>query len=377
MPRGYGITPHGIRAWIRVSSKADEFDELRVKRFAPGTSPKDIKAWRSKTRDSLKMQLEQRRQQRARELGTAGTFAADAVAYLNAVAALPTFETRKRDIQLWVDEFGPRRRDEIAPHEIRAVRDRWLTVGPVRRMKKVNGVGQWVSVPGPLAASTVNHRLRALSNLYTVLDGRHTRNPVREVPEVNEPQAVPRDLNYEEIRLALAAMSDQGLAEKGKERKDYSLAKVRARCIAWSGITPGELARITKPDNRHGEGFVVVPPRRKGRGAAGRIVPLSADGVEAFADLDRLSAYGRFSVRAVFRAWQLGCRAALGRTVRLYDLRHSYVTAVVRATKSLETAQRLAGHTDPRTTRRYAVSALLSTLRAGVDATFPDKDKPQ
>jgi hypothetical protein len=48
--------------------------------------------------------------------------------------------------------------------------------------KLVDGRMQWVEVDEPLSASSVDNRLRALRNLWTVLNGRHAPNPVREVP---------------------------------------------------------------------------------------------------------------------------------------------------------------------------------------------------
>src|SRR5690349_21074243 len=133
MPKGFTKTATGSRAWVRVTSKADEFDELRTKRFPKDVTPQEVRAWRERTRAILRQQLDQRRKQRVELYGTPCSFRADAVAYLAAVKALPTYKTRCRDIRLWVDEFGSRRRETIAPHEIRAVRDRWLTVGPRRR----------------------------------------------------------------------------------------------------------------------------------------------------------------------------------------------------------------------------------------------------
>lgn len=375
MPRGFCRTATGFRAWVRVTSKHDGFNALDTKRFAATATVADIQAWRTETRTRLQQRLETRRQRRALIHGQPGTFTADAENYLAAVRAMPTFRQRAKDIALWIDEFGDRGRRTIQSHEIRAVRDRWLTVGPRRRWQKVNGVGQWLDVAEPLAASSVNHRLRALSNLWTVLDGRHAQNPIREVPEAIEPRAVPRAIDYATIRQILDAMSDQGFPQRAQKRPDHSLAKVRARVLAWTGMTPSELAALRPSDINWTDAVLAAPPRRKGRGAPGRVLPLSQDALDALRDFDRLNAYGRFTERAVLRAWQLAAVAVLGRRVRLYDLRHSFITAVVRETRSLSTAQLLAGHTDPRTTQRYALAAILPTLRAGIDATFPSDKK--
>lgn len=382
MPQGFTRTRTGFRAWVRVSSKPAEFDQLLTKRFPANTDLSRIRAWRTEARGRLQQRLEQHCYQRAVRIGTPGTFRADAVTYLVAVQAMTTYRERCWQIALWVEIFGDRQRDTIKAHEIRAIRDRWLTDGPKRRWRRINGVGQWVDEVAPLAASTVNHRLRALSNLWTVLDGRHAPNPVREeVPEAAEPVEVPRALDYQTIRRILEAMSDQGLAIKGETRRPYSLAKVRARVMAWTGVTPKELGKVEPADIRWDDAFLLVPARRKGRGAPGRIVPLGPDGLGALRDFDRLSAYGRFSTRAVLRAWQHACRTVIGRSVRLYDLRHSFVTGIVRATGNLDAAQLLAGHTDRRTTRRYGLSAVLPLLRASVDAftssVTPKEEKPQ
>lgn len=380
MPRGFSATPTGFRAWVRVSSTLDRFDELKTRCFPRGTSARTIHAWRDDTRIQLRLRLETHRERLSLAHGTAGTFHRDAQQYLEAVRALPTYAERVREIALWIAAFGPRPRGSIKPHEIRAVRDRWLTVGPRRVWQRINGVGQWIDLLGPLAASTVNHRLRALSNLWTVLDGRHAPNPVREVPEAPEPRAIPRALDYDTIRAVLAAMSDQGRALKGQPRREHSLAKVRTRVLAWTGITPTELAGLTPEAVHWDDDLLIVPGRRKGRGAPGRIVPLSPDARAALRDFDRLQAYGAFQSRAVLRAWQRACVIVLGTPTRLYDLRHSFITSIVRATKNLTTAQLLAGHQDPKTTRRYALSAVLPTLRAGIEAftnaTTPQKKTP-
>lgn len=368
-PRGFMRTATGFRAWVRVSAKRDGFDTLATKRFLRETTAREIRAWRTATRAGLRRQLDAHRQRRAEVAGAPGTFRADAVAYLKAVRALPTFKQRVKDIALWVEEFGDRPRPSIKPHEIRAVRDRWLTAGPKRRWRRVNGVGQWVDVAEPLAGSSVNHRLRALSNLWTVLDGRHAPNPVREVPEAEESQAVPRAIDYRTIRRILDAMADRGRPTKGEKRPLHSLAKVRARVMAWTGVTPRELGLIGPQDVLWDDALLTVPARRKGRGGApGRIVPIGPDALEALKEFHRLHAYGPFCGRAVLRAWQLAAKAVLGRTVRLYDLRHSFVTGILRATGNMATAQILAGHNDPRTTRRYALAAVLPMLRAGIDA---------
>lgn len=369
--RGYTKLQNGkLRAWVRVASRRDGFNEIKTKTFPAKTRPAEIQDWRAATRTKLRAQLKAHRAARAVATGASSGFAADVIErYLPAVTAMPTYRQRVKDMHLWIAEFGTRDRHSIQPHEIRAVRERWLTVGPKRKLQLINGVRQWVDVAEPLSASSVNHRLRALSNFFTVLDpGRP--NPVHAVPEADEPRAIPRAVDYETIRRILDTMADRGRPVKGETRPKASLAKVRARVMAWTGLEPTELGRVPEQDLRDAleMGALFVPGRRKGAGAEGRVIPLNEDAMAAIADLVRLEAWGPFRGRAVLRAWQIACRKVLGRSLRLKDLRHSFVTATVRGTKELTTAQLLAGHTDPRTTRRYALAAMLPLLRAGIDA---------
>lgn len=381
MPQGYVRLADGrFRAWVRVSAKADGFDRLRTKRFSSSTTRSEITAWRIRTREALTVQLDRERQRRAQMLGTATTgFRVDVLQhYLPAVTALVSYEQRVKDMALWIAEFGDRDRRTIQAIEIRAVRDRWLTVGPKRVQRTVAGTRRWEAITAPLSASSVNHRLRALSNFFTVIDP-EAPNPVRRVPEASEPQAVPRAISYEVIRNVLDAMPDRGRPTKGQPRPTASLAKVRARVLAWAGVEPTELGRLSEQDLRDAlvTSVLVMPGRHKGRdGGPGRLIPLSPEAVSAITDLVALGAWGPFSRHSVLHAWQRACVSVLGRTLRLKDLRHAFVTTIVASTRDLKLAQMLAGHRDDRTTRRYALAALLPMLRAGVDASFPtDKEK--
>lgn len=386
-PRGYRKTATGFRAWVRRKSIRDDFNELKTKRFHGTPTPAELRAWRATAKDELQAMLTARRRARAAIVDAPSSgFRHDAIyRYLPAVQAMPTYEQRVRDIMQWVDEFGDRDRHGIQPYEIRAVRDRWLTVGPKLIRKTINGASQLVAVAEPLAASTVNHRLRALSNLYTVLDGKRAKNPVRDdVPEADEPHGIPRSLDYDTLRQIIDAMPERGRGDKGHARPTFSSAKLCVRCLAWSGIMPKELHAIIKAERatpgsaiHRDDALIVVPPRRKGHGAPGRIVPLGPEGMAAFGELVSKIEHVRFDTRGTLRAWHAASKAVLGHTVRLYDLRHSFVTAVTKATKDLRLAGKLAGHVKASTTDRYAMAALLPTLRAGIESTFPDKEPKQ
>jgi integrase len=351
---GIVVSRKGYRAFVRVKGFP-----LHSKRFPANTELQVMKDWRELTRAKLLV----RRDQKIAALPASGSFRADVVRYLPAVAAMPTYAERVREMNVWKAVFGDQPSLEIASVQVQTMRDQWLTVGP--RWVQRKGKGR-ILVDKPLSASAVNHRLRALSNFFTVLYPK-ADNPVKTVDEPDEGQGVPRSVPYKVVRQVITAMTDQGRApKKGMLREDFSAAKVRARCLAWSGITPKELARLTKSDNRWKENLIVVTPRKKGRGAPGRLVPLTKEGRAAFREFDRRNLYGPFNVGVVNRALALACKAAGLPKITCYTFRHSFITGVVRATRNLKLGGLLAGHKDERTTRRYWLAAELAVMQDGM-----------
>lgn len=71
MPRGFTKTATGFRAWVRVASKRDDFNEIRTKRFPATATPPEIRDWRATTRDRLSVDLQARRRRRAEITGGA------------------------------------------------------------------------------------------------------------------------------------------------------------------------------------------------------------------------------------------------------------------------------------------------------------------
>ncbi len=283
----------------------------------------------------------------------AGTFAADASRYLRSVTALADYAGRAVHIALWVDLFGDRRRHTIRPDEIRAQRDRWLTVGPKRRC--VNGRG-WVDVPEPLAASTVSHRLRALENLWTVLDTKHAYNPVRDVPEPREPDARPRAIPYDVLEAILAAMPETGQGLRGKKREGKSKTKARLRLMAFTGLTNSQIAHLTPADFDFSRPAIRRKARSKGKGASGGWFPVPADAAEAMRAFETAQAWGTFSRSSLHKSFRRACKALnLPANLTPYMARHSYVSAILKQTGDIKATQQLVQHADTKTTMRYAL----------------------
>jgi integrase len=290
--------------------------------------------------------------------------------YLDAVAALPTYSERERDIALWVVEFGARAIGSVTATDIHRARDRWLTKGPrlvqvwKRDPKTGTSLRTFKPVKKPLSASTVNHRLRALENLFTVLCGVRAPNPVREVPEAEEPESPPRALPPALVRELLDEIT-------------APVSRAWLEVLAWTGIPPATVARMS-PEHLDLDGATAwVPGRLKGQGTKGRRVPLNVLGVAAWRRFVAADAWRETPPKNNWRReWRAACRVVEQRKrkaktpidlskTRPYDLRHSFGTMTDLQGGDAHATQLLLGVTQ-KTAERYAKAAIDPRLLAAV-----------
>ena len=311
------------------------------KRYHRATPLWDLKEKRIALQAEL---FEQRNAGTLRQRRRKSTLKEDAKDYLKAVRGLETYKERRHHIDLWVERFGDRDRRQIQPHEIQAERDRWKLEGK--------------------AASTINHYLRALSNLYKVLDPKG-ENPVRHVPELDEPDAIPRAVPRTIIDAIFAAMPE-------------SQTRARLRVLCATGISQSTFAHLTEADVDLESGTVRLPKRKKGQGAAARLLPLTADGIDAFKEVAKLEAWGKYSTSSVYKSFRLACdkveaqhnegkkkkdRIDLSH-LRPYDLRHTFGTDLSLATDgNTATIALFMGHSSPAQADRYRYAAIPQHLR--------------
>lgn len=346
------------QVYVRVTPPGDTRSRFLSTTFPADSLVTDRRRWRERVR------LDARVGSALTPLGET-PFAEDANRYLESVAALPTIDQRRQHIREWVALFGHRPRASIRPHEIRAQRDRWLTEPRTDRQGR--------ECP-PYAAGSVNKRLRALSNLWRVLDGRHAPNPVREVPEADEIEGEPRALPYGVIQAILDAMPDVTRAQKGARRAAGSQTKARLAVMAWTGLAHTQLAGLRREDVDWEGQSVWVQGRRKGASGTerkGHRKPITSQAIAALRRFDTLDCWGAFSRASMRKSLMTACRRVEARfkedgdgveidlsRVRPYDFRHSYATALLAATRDLQATQRLMLHGSATTTERYARAAV-------------------
>lgn len=346
--RGIFRSDHGYSVIARAGQRRKE------RHFPLETPLRDLIAWQEETRSGF------------RRLGTLrvailsrDTLEADALRYLETLTG-----TAKRDAKAllshWLAVLGHRRRPSLVLSDLRAVVASWLVKG--------------------IAASTINHRRDALIRLYDALDGPDRfslpRQLARQRAEMRLPRAIP---------IALAERIIDAMADTGQRLKGYRLgphtrskSKARARVMLWTGLPQSTLMRVRPEHFDEVAATLTIQPRRKGRGHPGATVPLLPHAVSALRTFFRVRAWGRFSTDSLQGSFQRACRRAHAEAVehgqpfalppgfRVYDLRHSFLSEVLRVTGDLAAVQELAQHADIRTTLVYTRLAVSGRARAAI-----------
>lgn len=382
---GLERTPLGFRAWVWVPWPGYPDGRMRSKRFSRTETYEPTVTEALKWRADRRLEAKRKAGEKPALVGEG--FLADADRYLEAVQAMPQYGQRRRHIQLWAALFGEQESTTVQSSEIRAQRDRWLTVGPRRvRVKHVKPAA-WTEIASPLSASEVNLRLRALENLWTVL-WPGTPNPVREVPECDTPPPQPRGQTFALALEILAFMPDITSPKKGAVAEDGSLSRIRFEAMLLTGLTPKQLGTLKPSDVDASVPCVTPPMRLKGRLAlrrqrprkAPKARPVMACALPVLARLFELGGNKPFSRQSLNRSVRRAivhanaARAASGqplidRTLRVYDLtRHTFGTEAYRAYGDLKVVQELMGHSDITQTEIYAHAAVKERAVAAVAA---------
>jgi integrase len=371
-----GVRRHGagLQATVKVRG------ERAYEQFDLDAPTSQITNWQKDERARLRLETADRPR--------AGSLASDAKKYLNrpSVKNLTDYAQREQHITEWCAVLGgKRRRSGGWKVAIETQRDRWLT----ESRGTVEKDGQTITLP-PYSPNSVNKRLRALSNLWTELDGRRASNPVIDVPECEEPDPEARGLPYEVIEAILGAIPDTAIGVKkdgtrttGKGIPRPSKTKARLRVIGYTGLTHSQVKQLTPdrvtlfPPDEHGNetgGTVLLAPRRKGRKKRRAqdkplptLLPLMPLGAAAIREFDRLDCWGPFSNSSMWKAFQRACRQLGLEGLRPYDFRHSLLSAIYAETKDLRVTGELGSHRSERTTRRYTLAAVAPHVQAAID----------
>lgn len=314
--------PKGVRQWkggwqAYVRTRAG----LKSKSFPLDTPLETMKRWRQAMQIALPPKA-----------FSGPTFEQDVTSYLARISAMPTYAQKKQHLELWLDALGrDRQRATITAAEVDHVLQRWLTA--------------------KLEPDTVRKRRTSLLSLFTKLDGKGAVNPVRDtIPPTPKPAQV-RGLETATLQRVL-------------DRLPPSKTAARLRVLAWTGLPPGMLMKVTPADVDLKRAQLRVASRKKGAGSAARTLALTPQAIDAFKELVAHEAFGPFAIAAAGRVLHRGCKRIGIAPIRLYDLRHSFGALLYRTTKDLPTVARFLLHASMTSSARYALAAVGDVDRA-------------
>ncbi len=267
----------------------------------------------------------------------------------------------------------------------------------------------------PLAASTVNHRKQALSDLLKwklgVDDDADIVVPTEGIAQVRDAEPEPRGIPMPILARIVATMPDRGRAAKGETRPDYSETKIRLGVMAWTGLAHMSLERLERTRINFRAGTIFYPARKKGGGAAGVWVDLLPPAIDWLRAYDRANLWGKtFSRSSMHGSWRTAVTntrkalaadaeqtddAARARDAKAmleqfdatvapncypYDTRHSFATDAYEQSGDLKAVKELLQHASLKTTERYTKGAVPKRVAAAIDKMrarwFPDVAKP-
>jgi len=311
-PKGISKGPSGWR--ISLGPGGSVFR----KRFKPETPYSDVESALSKARQKIPAGTEE---------PTEG-FDADVTRYLtDHFTGRAGYAERKRHLGLWVDMLGKETvRSTLTRDDIARTLNQW----------RANG----------LAPDTCNKRRTALLALYHALDGKGASNPVREVKKFRPPDPLPRGLAYT-------------LIEKAIKKLPKCKTQARLRVLAYTGMRPGQLMRLTEDDWDVKGRMLTIPGTGKGRGTKPYVIPLSKHGHDALKTFDRMDAWGVFTWAPMARMWKAAAKSAgLPSWATPKDLRHAFGTKLYQVTGDLKAVKELMGHASIKMTERYTLAAV-------------------
>lgn len=234
---------------------------------------------------------------------------------------MPTIAERERHLGIWREVFGGHTpRAAIDAEAIRAVLQRWRA--------------------GGLEPATCNKRRTALMHLWSMLDGKGASNPVRAVHKFRVADPLPRGRDPHQVDAKLTAAP---------------LCRTRACCrvMLWTGMRPKELARA-KPEDVDLQGRSAIV--RTVKGGRTRVVPLTSQAIQAWREFEAAACWQHIPQAApmnrLLKKWT-GMP-----DLRVYDLRHSYGTALARRQTRLDVIGALMGHSTLELTKRYTLAAV-------------------
>lgn len=276
---------------------------------------------------------------------------------LEEVRKLTTYADRKLKVGHLVEYFGDRPLLSIVPEDVAAYRAQRMCYPMTTCQGCQKLIGRAICPacgwkhPGnsvPASVQTVNHDHTALSHMFNIAKSARFKlvldNPASHVEKPDPKNERDRIASVEEWAKITATVAPHLL---------------RFLTVAYAvGPRKGELLKLEWPDvDMRRREFTL----RKTKNGETRVVPMTLDVVDAFAELHkerrldtpRVFLYNGKPWKNPRTAFAAACRRAGITGLRLHDLRHCAATNLRRAGVDTMTAMKIIGHKSEQMHRRY------------------------
>jgi integrase len=152
--------------------------------------------------------------------------------------------------------------------------------------------------------------------------------------------------------LVIRALDELAARTKKNNRGWKTLARLSV--IAHTGLRHSQVMRLTATEIRHDADPPGIYCREPGKDNRSHWKPLTQYGVAACKLFIERKAFGKFSQSSARKVWKLTCKRAGLPFFTPYHLRHTWATTLRQGGLDLADVQELMGHTDAKTTARYA-----------------------
>jgi site-specific recombinase XerC len=303
-PGIYRLASGGFRVKVAVGDRR-RGGRQRETTFPADAGLREMKKWQTHERAKLLRQG---------IVPARGMLEADVPTYLSKMKRKLAFaDSREDEINAWLVRFGNRKRHTITREEVRRQIKDWEDEG--------------------FAASTIRHRMTALSTLYDVLDGDDAYNPIKGIKRPTEAEPKP---DSHPPHIIIGVLDELWLRAAMNNRGWKTLA--RALVLAHTGMRPSQMMRLD-PDlhiRSYLDDAVAMVEVPSGKGGRTHWKPLTTDGVAAFRLFLRVGAQARSRHR---RSTSHGCWRATAQASRA-SIRTSCATPTRRSFGALERTSR-------------------------------------
>ena len=231
------------------------------------------------------------------------------------------------------------------------------------------------STHAPASINRVLVLLRYIYNLAIKWETTNvTKNPIKDVPLLNENTRKERYLSSEEAQRLIQSLKNS----------DNQMLQYIIPMLIFTGARKNEVLYSRWEDLNYEQRIWRIPMSKSGKA---RTVPISDAVMRLLSTVPKINdcpwifpnPETQRPYKNFFNAWHTARKKVGLSDVRVHDLRHSFASFLVNSGRSLYEVQKILGHSQISTTQRYAHLSNASLISAAnvVESAIPMSSKPK